>query len=89
MEKLREKESNTIKGNEIYIHSAKKYCAIVNSLPDNAEFWKEVTGAIPKGIIGVEERKKGTVYHIHKVGGSCTFTGSHYMYLVSNERGLK
>ena len=89
MEKLRDKKQTKIVNNRIWIHSAKKYCDICFKVPDNATFWKEVTGAIPKGIIAKEERKRGTVYHVHKVGGSCTFTGSHYMYLVKDERGIK
>lgn len=72
--------------NKIWIHSAKKYCEIVDKLPENAVFWKENTWSVPNGIIAKEERKIGTVYHVHKVNGSVGLTGSHLVYIVRKER---
>lgn len=78
-----------IDNNKIWIHSAKKYCEIVDKLPDNAVFWKESTWSVPVGIVAKEERKKGTVFHVHKVNGSSTYTGSHLVYIIRKERKTK
>lgn len=78
------KEPTKIKDGKIYVHSAKKYCDIVKELPEEAVFWKVSGGSIPVGIVGKEIRKNKTVYHIHKVNGSATFTGSHLVYIIRN-----
>lgn len=54
----------------IYVHSAKKFCEQVESIPKDAEFYALHTCAIPAGIILKDERKKYTLYHTHLKGGS-------------------
>ena len=70
---------------EMWCNSCKKMLEVVECLPANAEYFRTNTGHIARGIVLKDERKKYTLYHVHKVGGSNPpygKFGAHDVYIV-------